>query len=690
MKLILIPLLLAWSLPILSEDPPVDKVKCYNLAKVFQEYNNKVQQARIKTTDASEAILADGSCAEGLMAEKILKTESEPKPTVQELTPKTCQSLAEIDLEISQVANKLNVIAGFKKLKSNILENLKKVKKETVKDSAKIFANDFVTGLRVAKNIELLMAEGRESAFLSALAVITDFKTSSINPDLKTKIKTTLEDRCKAPEIKSKQYPLCNPIPEFDDETIKSLQKIVEKDLHKKDLATWQTALSIKKAGSNEVYSFTKLFNDLDNKVDDQGATLPNQLNQISDKLDLSPAQITAIKSLPDFTSNQIFDFQNVKLEADRLSLYQDHRDFLKASVTRHELELKEKFVFFRAQLDQSAQDKFQKNDACKKPLKENNFESMRTCLGAFKPESNLTTDINLQKNLKALQTSADYISNLKGTISNCFDSKFSDTKTFIQDGDNNKVIPQCARGFIQENYQQEEQDLNKSLKSLEIVRKKILDQNKNDIIVRDFIQKKLKKECNKLINTTQSKLDCELPAGGPAVSKIANFIEFSWQLKGSTETIDVFSDEKSFLANPKDPCRDKSITFPSDDMKALICEVKSKSAREGPDPSDLTLQPPDGGHNSPARDAAIRGFGGALGAIASSLFQPTPNYNFSTIPSPYGFTSPYGYGYPMLSPSEQMLFEARYFGGYGNYWSTPGLAPYSSLGTSRMGRYWP
>jgi hypothetical protein len=80
-----------------------------------------------------------------------------------------------------------------------------------------------------------------------------------------------------------------------------------------------------------------------------------------------------------------------------------------------------------------------------------------------------------------------------------------------------------------------------------------------------------------------------------------------------------------------------------------------------------------------PSREAFIDGLSGIGWGIVNQLTQRPQPYNPYQNFNPYPYYgNPYSIG--MLSPADQVLFNARYYGGYGYYSPTLGAAPYTAF----------
>jgi hypothetical protein len=81
-----------------------------------------------------------------------------------------------------------------------------------------------------------------------------------------------------------------------------------------------------------------------------------------------------------------------------------------------------------------------------------------------------------------------------------------------------------------------------------------------------------------------------------------------------------------------------------------------------------------------PSHEAFVDGLSGIGWGIVSQLQNRPQMYN------PYQSFNPYPYNYnpylrgSMLSPSDQILYNARFYGGYGFYTPTYGAAPYTAF----------
>jgi hypothetical protein len=670
--------------------------KCEKMAKAFKTYDLKVKDSFIKNNNKT--------CSADKLKGSLKGKLTDLKDYIQSMPDdELCQSLSDVDLALTKVQNEFEVIQGFEKLRVDIKSNLEKTKSIKKKENQIFHATSFVEGLKVARDLELILNKGNQtSEFLDAIKTISgDLTTENVRDKLK--------DKCGSQSDKQ----VCISVDSLDlsQPTLDALKKLKDTAFTPDSLANWINALSIKKmkqstdAQGNETtpeqpYSFQEIYMSLQRKLDLNNDNKDN----LKFNINLTAEEIQAIKDLPEFEEGQVFDFREMKLDAERIELFYDYNEHLTDLKKRQELELTHKFVQLTENIKQNHPEAASKifetlftHDKCKvSPL--TNPDALKECIKSL--EASKIPDVNdglqkyLKESIKSMQISNDYIENIEKTQMNCFVGTRDTTSTTdiskVQESLIKEEIPECARELLQGDLTKKKIELGNKIKVLEALKMEIIENNKQDIEIRDFAHINFQQQCFwENNNPMKSEVKCQSEAS--KLSPSVEFLQISMGEVGHFVKNQVFtnSDEHNSVCQKLDDFQ----------MKGDICYIKPEATEEPEtrrreevtpetDPSNLTVAAPDGGYRSPSQDAMAAGLGNMMGTLANSLFAPKPNYTYFPPTSPYGYLSPYGYGYPMMSYSDQLLYGARTYGGYGYYMPTPGLRPYSSLGPASTSLY--
>lgn len=586
--------------------------KCERLASYIQEFDLKI--AKDIAPDCQK-----------------LNVEDEKAFSKEIFSEYKCEGFSAIEAKIQELESRLDFLNGFEKLKADLKAQKEKVDDKSLK-TAQVAGLNFKDGLITAQSLELLLNaedEDGDSLFLKLRKVPLEKRK-----DQKL-FQTMLSDFCKKD---FKDQAACNK--DFwapSDKTIEEINALLDKkETNEKEIESWRSALAIKKK-DNSAYSFTEM-----------RQQLSKNLPESSEKA-LTRTQLKAIKDLPDFKNAKGLEFLN--LEASKKELLKDSAkyqfNFLVEDLKkRQEFEAQSKLSLllgeFKSNLTSSEVNSCQ--DA------KINFSKVGQCLKSLETvESRLsgTPQAHLKKMREVLNISLNYHDSLDELTGLCIQSAEED-------------LINCEKKL-----NADQAKIQLQIQSLNLLKEKIGIKNQDLMKLRNFaIEKFQKMDCAK---SEQSIIDeCD---GGFILrtSKEVNLLTADAMdisivySKKTTET-----DISEICNNPeKKVIRKIPLCAFLTDTTPDVIETKNNEVKEPADyiaPTDT----PDGGHSA-SKDAMVYGISNIFGQVANqymmgNYYSPTtsyyPMYNFT----PYSVS---GFG---MSPSDQILFNARYYGGLGFY----------------------
>ncbi|HXH75145.1 MAG TPA: hypothetical protein VNJ08_09290 [Bacteriovoracaceae bacterium] len=653
MKLII--LFIFSTFPLVHADAP--SAACNDLVEITKHYEHKLQWQSLIDENESGEKKPDGFCTPD-SAEKAVK-KTHPTMTEGQLTAVKeygCDSLAAIELNIAKFENEQSLLMGFHKLKTDIAKNkddvVKHQKLSGDPKKAKRAGLNFVDGLNAAESLEVLL-ESADGNMLKVLKSLPGGDRNSV-----AKVKTAIASICK--NDNNTTTGVCKKDAFKPNETaLAAINELIDdSDLNnKKTIQNWRNAFAIKRAdGKDDDYSFKKMSAELSTKIGDIK----------SGKLSLNQKQLSAISKLPDFASK--LGFTGMKIDSKPFELMQEYKFHVQDLQKRQQFETQSKVVLAYANV--KTVDGFIKNLSAEETAACNgaklDYSKAKFCSDAFQkhilklPPKNksLIGELNT-----AVRITDNHLKYLEATHNSCLIEV-------------NIESPACIEAL--KNTDGRLGVVSSEILVLHALKAEIQRQNANELKIRDLALARASQQAG-CLDHQKSNLECKLDDVKISQTAEVLYSHVTDLMVVNKVTLDI--DDKWL-------CADKEMKAFKKEALCAVGIPKPPVVAKKPEAKEFQapIHAPSGGHSSPARDAALNGIGQLGGTIIGSLFarQPTapgyygPQFN----PYPYNY-APYNYGYPLMGISDELLFNARYYNGYGGYSPAAGISPYTAYPTS-------
>lgn len=658
MKLTLVPLL-----TLLVLHPSYAQDHCKELTDVVQHYESLLQWKTVEDGKCRAKTGSDDTTAAGPTTQMMVrKIEEKGKPLSDEekqrLMNSTCFSLATIESRIAELENKASLLSGFHKLKADLKENKEKADDKDSKDSP-VAGLNFVNGLNAAESLELLLDNGGN--MLKAVK-----GQGPADRDSPAKVIAFVKKQCDdQPKIGICTPGAFNP----NGPAMAAINELINRsELKDAEIKSWQNAMAIKKEGG-EKWSFKDMAKELRPKL----GAIENG------KLALTKEELKAVRALDKFTDAVPLNLKSMRKDVKAYDLMQEYKFHIQDLQRRQQYEVQSKAVLAYAKV------KSIESGAWVGKLAS---EEKKACDDI---KSDIEHAINCFNALKSLGEDSKFPKVIKSQIKELQDAAKISQRWMTQLGDYHKScmevtidetfkekseLPAPCEEFLK-NTDAELSRIQSDLLLFNALKTEIETQNTENFKVRNLALATLMndKECSKHQKILHHSLTCtnEGLSISPAVdvlsSQIGDVMVIQKDLNASVDN-KWLCEDTAIKAYKKDIICGKRAAPPQ------VAEKKKEKDFQAP------VTPPDGDYNSPATDAAINGLGLLAGIAAGAYFAPQPQSNYNPPYNPYMYDySQYNNGYPAMGISDQLLFNARYYDGYGFYMPTPGAMPYTSFG---------
>jgi hypothetical protein len=555
-----------------------------------------------------------------------------------------CKDYSAIDLQLKSIENEIALLKGIDSLKTEIKESLATIAKVKNPEQAKEASASFVKNLDVARSIELFLGTNNAKSE-NILSKIVEDKAGWV--DLNS-FAGRLREHCKSFNSKGT---VCEQGFVLTDETFKEINDFIkigkntERKFSKGQIEDLTSAMAITK--DKEKYTFAQLSSEI-------GGLGSNGL--------LASEDIQKIKELPELANDKGFDF--LKKLKSSIKDIKESEALVHAQATptrftsilndlkkRQEWEIKSKFSLVMNQYGEHLPDEVAEVCTSARELK----GSIEDCL----------TPLQKSKKLKSFEQAAvvDLIAEFKYG-----EAQVTKLNDLLKDciPDQPLVYPAKCEGIIT----QQMADLTAKAQVLNTLKAKHLQANADLITFRNFALEKLhSKEC---MNAGESNItDCYADIGN--ISREAIVLS-----KDTKDIIYVFE-------KPAAPTEVAELCL-NNDVKVSFKKDLCKLTEE--DPSKKKTN--DDNYEAPVSpDTSGNPMGQALFDLGSSILNSIAGY----MAPPVQQVNPYGPIFPYVQPIAQpkdissQIMDPYLSSGFGNYYPTQGLRPYSSvssnLGTS-------
>lgn len=619
---------------------------CRGLATLIQGYEK----------DLGRSFIQNPQC-NSLKTEDIVKTEvplSEPKF----LEGKLCHSLTAVDAELETLKLQEAVLTGIQKLKTTVAESKALVDSKNPKE-AREAGRTFLSSLNAAQSLELVLntnSPGKDRLpLIQRLKEVPEDKRA----DLKT-FKEKITELCKENDIRNTDA--CNAdLFKPSQETVVELNALLKNSKPDEDqVKKWKSMIAIKKKNAKpEDASYS--FNEMRKEMESAFATLDKDNP-------LSKGHLSSIQKLSDFENapgipfvddiHKIKDLKKNKIAQDRFSwLIQDAQ-----KRQQYEIQSKMSLAWLEVMSTSPLNDK-EKNDCA---LAKGDYNKATLChehLKEAKEKMNGTDRAYLENFLPTVETSINYEDSLARSSILCL-AELKKTGSISEEcygkvhtelGSVQEKILQL--NFLKENIAAENPDLVK-LRDFALLKWGTQQCDQADASV-DFCEDNLTLTKQAFLTVSDAMNISVLFAPKPeAEVKMKEICAREGEKKKSIEGLCAFF-------NPSKPddtiVRARELQKQKDDERAPV--VLEDTGRRDQETNDRWL-------------------GGGLGLFNQVMQGAMANRYFNNF-NPYQYSySPYQFNTTGLSTSDTLLFNARYYGGYSTYMSTPGYQTYTAFGS--------
>ena len=569
-----------------------------------------------------------------------------------------CSSLSVIETELERLKNQEAILSGLDKLKNSIQVSQKETDDKNLKTARKAGAT-FVSALSTAQSLEVLLQSKtkEEVNFLAELKKIPEGQRRN-ELDFKVRINELCKNTEKSDAITACNKQFFNP----GQEAITEINGLLEKaEPTEKQIESWQAMLLIKRKNADpekSSYSFTEM-----------QMEMLSAFNKLDQGAELSREELDVIKNLDQFENAKglsfVEDIAKIKdqyknqFAADRFRFLiedaqrrQQHEVQSKVSVLWHEV----------SQVSNQFSDQDYTNCTDAKLI----FESAVAC------QSMLTDKIRNQLSLgdKAyfeglldpLKTSIDYQNKLSSVVQTC-----------LPEIKKQGQIPEKCLSQISA----DKAKIQDQIFQLNLIKDKIGFQNQALMGYRNFALYKWGTQKCPVIDSSIN--DC---APEDSISKEAgllthNVLDISLVYTPKPEaesTAQVLCEDDS---KNKTSSEERLCAFFNDTTSNIIQTDNEKKDEDALGPVSAPKR--EGG--TAESDMWLNGLSQAFNQAANQ-WRNRPY--LPNLINPYSYNyNPYNTGAGPKGIADSILFNARYYGGYGYYMPTKGYQPYSAFGTS-------
>ncbi len=596
------------------------------------------------------------------------REETLPELTITDITLRDevlermrCSPLAALEERAKTLENQITLIGGFQVLKNEIRENKEAAAQENL-TRAQRAARDFRRSLGTAQAFDLLLNTAGAQPIIRQLKEIPEE-----NRNTPAKLLQTMRSLCSNRQGRERNaQDACSTQFSPDEDSTRELNSLISTAaLTDSELTTMSGALAIQRTDGGS-WSFREMY-----------AELREAIPKIRDgRLTLTRSELNAIKNIPDFQDVAALPFINA-LKTAKTGM-KTHTSLEKFKFVAEDLkermkvESRSKISWLWKEVKDSGITLTPEQRAvCDQSLRD--FAKARECWSAVVaqketiPANNADKKAFISKLENGMGSSLRYLDSFED-VSRCLSPQ--EGATALSLANTGDELSNCS------SLNMLNADLEKIQNELLIInglRDRIATQNQRDMQFRNFAVEKL------------AQLNC----AGREVSVVS--CEENPLARVAPEAMNLVSDVVGLSIVHSTPTT-------ATDLEA-ICEESTGAMEEDlcsfydspPANPNVTDRPAPPSSDSSyvevrdARDPSREAFTEGLRNIGWGIVGQLQN-NRQTYPNPYAGINPFPYNYNpylgngALSPSDQILFNARFYGGYGYYTPTLGAAPYTAF----------
>lgn len=595
--------------------------------------------------------LPNGECAKETLSEITITDVSETKDLKEKtLEALRCAPLAAMEERVRTLENKINLLGGFQILKESISRNKEKAGDNTLTKAQRAGA-EFQKALKTARGFELLLNTEGDDNLLRQIKGIEEAKR-----DTPEELRQELKSLCAKREGRENNaQDACSPDFKTDAESLKEINLVLSKsDLSDADLEDWKKALAIQKL-NGDGWSFNEMSKDLERVIP----------KFTSGSLSLDRAELNHIKNLPDFQDVAALPFTKALTSVKSgLAIHTSLEKFKFVAEdlrARLQVESRSKISFLWSEAKATGIELSpEQRSFCEQSSI--NFDSARACWGALTSKKG-TIPANQNKAAKfindmtaGLDQSLAYLDDFN-QVTQCLTPSTTggnDIKSTLALANIGDELTNCSSLNM---LNADLADLQNELLIINGLREKIGKENERDMKFRNFAIEKL--ASMKCATQDISVIECE-------ESPIAKIAPTAFALTSDILGMSVVHVTPEKPTDIEEECEEPA------EKEVEICSFYDPPPKtpndDAPKPTAETkyVEVPDA--RDPSREAFIDGIQGIGWGIVSQLTAPQPFQNFyaPVNPYPYNFSPFQSTG--AFSPADQVLFNSRFYGGYGFY----------------------
>lgn len=569
-----------------------------------------------------------------------------------------CSSLGVIEERAKTLENQLTLLGGFQILKNEIRENREQTAQENL-TKAQRAARDFRKALVTAQSMELLLGTAGPTPILRQLKEIPESRRNT-----PSKLLQEMRILCSNRQGRENSaQDACSTQFAPDEDGVREINSLIsQSSLSDEELTTWSNALQIQRS-SGDQWSFREMYSELREAVP-----------KIRDgRLTLNRNELNAIKNLPDFQDVAALPFMNaLRTAKSGMKIHTSLEKFKFVALDlkeRLQVESRSKISWIWKEVKDSGITLSPEQIAtCENSLRD--FTSARDCYAHLQAQKQTIPATGSDKKAEltnienGMSSTFRYLDNFE-EVSRCLNPEQGQTALALANtGD---ALTNCS------SLNMLNADLEKIQNELLIInglRDKIAAQNQRDMKFRNFAIEKL--AAMNCVTSETSVVECE---ESPLTKVAPEVMGLTSDILGLSIVHVSPSEETSVEAD----CDSVTGNLEEDLCSFYDSPPATPNVTDRPAPTTLQHSGP-ANTRDPSREAFVNGLSGIGWGIVQQLQNRPQMYN------PYQNMNPYPYNYNpylrgnMLSPSDQILFNARFYGGYGFYTPTLGAAPYTAF----------
>jgi hypothetical protein len=635
------------SLLVLSPAAFASAPNCNRLQEIAVQYEMNLKK-KIITPACSEETLPDLAINDIILKEEVIGRMK-------------CASLGVMEERAKTLENQLTLLGGFQILKNEIRDNREATAQNNL-TKAQRAAKDFRKALVTAQSLELLLDTAGATPILRELKNIPESRRNS-----RAKLLQEIRSLCSNRQGRENSaQDACSTQFSPDEESVTEINALINQGtLNDQELTNWSNALKIQRTGGDS-WSFREMYSELREAIP-----------KIADgRLTLNRNELNAIKNLPDFQDVAALPFMNALRSAKSgMAVHTSLEKFKFTALDlkeRLQVETRSKISWLWKEIkDSGITIAPEKMTMCESALRD--FGSAKECweaLSAAKdtiPTSGSAKKEHLTYMTNGMTSTLAYLNSFD-ELSRCLNPESGATALSLANtGDQ---LSNCS------SLNMLNADLEKIQNELLIInglREKIGSQNQRDMKFRNFaIEKIATMNCATQETSVVSCEESPMNVAPEAMSLTSDIMGLSIVHVAPSEATNLEADCENVTANGG--------------LESDLCQFY-ESAPATPNVTDRPAPPTaDSPYievqnaRDPSHEAFVDGLAGIGWGVVNQLQNRPQMYN------PYQTYNPYPYNYNpyagngMLSPADQILFNARFYGGYGFYTPTLGAAPYTAF----------